>query len=121
MPYSVRKAKCKQTDGDRGTFVLSYTDNKGKRHRNCHTSRKKARAQISAIEMPEGVDEIEESWVPLATRIANLLEEELAQLVGASRETVNKALADFAQRGWIRLESRQVMILDVERLGRRAR
>ena len=85
MPYSVRKAKCKQTDGDRGTFVLSYTDNKGKRHRNCHTSRKKARAQISAIAMPEGVAEIEESWVPLATRIANLLEEELAQLAGSFR------------------------------------
>jgi CRP/FNR family cyclic AMP-dependent transcriptional regulator len=51
----------------------------------------------------------------------DMTQEELAQLVGASRETVNKALADFAQRGWIRLESRQVMILDVERLGRRAR
>jgi CRP-like cAMP-binding protein len=51
----------------------------------------------------------------------DMTQEELAQLVGASRETVNKALADFAQRGWIRLESRQVLILDVERLGRRAR
>jgi len=51
----------------------------------------------------------------------DMTQEELAQLVGASRETVNKALADFAQRGWIRLETRQVLILDVERLGRRAR
>ena len=34
---------------------------------------------------------------------------------------IRKALADFAQRGWIRLESRQVLILDVERLGKRAR
>lgn len=51
----------------------------------------------------------------------DMTQEELAQLVGASRETVNKALADFAQRGWILLESRQVLILDVERLGRRAR
>lgn len=51
----------------------------------------------------------------------DMTQEELAQLVGASRETVNKALADFSQRGWIRLESRQVLILDVERLGRRAR
>jgi CRP-like cAMP-binding protein len=32
----------------------------------------------------------------------DMTQEELAQLVGASRETVNKALADFAQRGWIR-------------------
>lgn len=51
----------------------------------------------------------------------DMTQEELAQLVGASRETVNKALADFTQRGWIRLESRQVVILDVERLGKRAR
>ena len=51
----------------------------------------------------------------------DLTQEELAQLVGASRETVNKALADFASRGWIRLESRSVVLLDVERLERRAR
>ena len=50
-----------------------------------------------------------------------LTQEELAQLVGASRETVNKALADFASRGWIRLEARAVLIVDVERLRRRAR
>ena len=50
-----------------------------------------------------------------------LTQEELAQLVGASRETVNKALADFAGRGWLRLEARAVTILDVDRLQRRAR
>ncbi len=50
-----------------------------------------------------------------------LTQEELAQLVGASRETVNKALADFAGRGWLRLEARAVCLLDVERLTRRAR
>lgn len=50
-----------------------------------------------------------------------LTQEELAQLVGASRETVNKALADFAARGWLRLEPRSVTILDLERVSRRAR
>jgi CRP-like cAMP-binding protein len=50
-----------------------------------------------------------------------LTQEELAQLVGASRETVNKALADFAGRGWLRLEARAVCLLDIERLTRRAR
>jgi CRP-like cAMP-binding protein len=50
-----------------------------------------------------------------------LTQEELAQLVGASRETVNKALADFASRGWLRLEPRSVVIMDVERMKRRAR
>jgi CRP-like cAMP-binding protein len=51
----------------------------------------------------------------------DLTQEELAQLVGASRETVNKALADFASRGWLRLEARAVVLLDVERLRKRAR
>ncbi|MFW6597791.1 Crp/Fnr family transcriptional regulator [Propionibacteriaceae bacterium Y2011] len=51
----------------------------------------------------------------------DLTQEELAQLVGASRETVNKALADFATRGWIRLEPRSVTILDVTRVAHRAR
>ena len=51
----------------------------------------------------------------------DLTQEELAQLVGASRETVNKALADFAGRNWIRLDGRAVLILDVERLSKRGR
>ncbi len=51
----------------------------------------------------------------------DLTQEELAQLVGASRETVNKALADFVSRGWMRLEPRSVVITDIERLSRRAR
>ncbi len=50
-----------------------------------------------------------------------LTQEELAQLVGASRETVNKALADFAGRGWLRLEPRAVVLHDTERLARRSR
>src|SRR6202022_3043399 len=51
----------------------------------------------------------------------DMTQEEIAQLVGASRRTVNKALADFAQRGWIRLEGKSVLISDSERLARRAR
>jgi CRP/FNR family transcriptional regulator, cyclic AMP receptor protein len=51
----------------------------------------------------------------------DLTQEELAQLVGASRETVNKALADFATRGWIKLEARAVVLIDMERIQRRAR
>lgn len=53
--------------------------------------------------------------------VHDLTQEELAQLVGASRETVNKALADFSSRGWLRIESRAVVIKDVEGLARRAR
>ena len=51
----------------------------------------------------------------------DLTQEELAQLVGASRETVNKALADFAGRGWLRLEGRSVLITDPERLVKRSK
>jgi CRP/FNR family cyclic AMP-dependent transcriptional regulator len=51
----------------------------------------------------------------------DLTQEELAQLVGASRETVNKALADFAARGWLQISARSVLILDAERLRKRAR
>ena len=51
----------------------------------------------------------------------DLTQEELAQLVGASRETVNKALADFASRGWVRLEPRAVVVTDYERLSKRGK
>jgi CRP/FNR family transcriptional regulator, cyclic AMP receptor protein len=51
----------------------------------------------------------------------DLTQEEIAQLVGASRETVNKALADFAHRGWIRLEGKSMLILDSELLARRGK
>jgi CRP/FNR family transcriptional regulator, cyclic AMP receptor protein len=51
----------------------------------------------------------------------DLTQEELAQLVGASRETVNKTLSDFASRGWLRLEGKSVLILDRERLSQRGR
>jgi CRP-like cAMP-binding protein len=51
----------------------------------------------------------------------DLTQEELAQLVGASRETVNKALADFAGRNWIRLDGRAVLIIDVDRLEKRGK
>ncbi|WP_218975276.1 Crp/Fnr family transcriptional regulator [Miniimonas arenae] len=51
----------------------------------------------------------------------DLTQEELAQLVGASRETVNKSLAEFSSRGWIQLDGRAVVLLDLQRLEKRAR
>jgi len=53
MPYNIRKRSCKQSSGKKGEYVLSYTDKKGKKHSNCHTSRKKAQGQIAAIEGPK--------------------------------------------------------------------
>jgi CRP/FNR family transcriptional regulator, cyclic AMP receptor protein len=51
----------------------------------------------------------------------DLTQEELAQLVGASRETVNKALADFTARGWVQLAAKSVLVTDPDRLRKRAR
>ena len=51
----------------------------------------------------------------------DLTQEELAQLVGASRETVNKALADFVGRGWLKLDGRAVLITDLDRLTKRGK
>ena len=51
----------------------------------------------------------------------DLTQEELAQLVGASRETVNKALADFAGRNWLKLDGRAVLITDLDRLEKRGK
>ena len=42
---------------------------------------------------------------------------EVAEEVAA----VNKALADFAARGWVKLEPRAVLVTDTERLLKRAR
>jgi CRP-like cAMP-binding protein len=48
-------------------------------------------------------------------------QEELAGLVGASRERVNKALASFIKLGWVEQRDRRYTITDREQLSRRAR
>lgn len=50
----------------------------------------------------------------------DLTQDEIAQLVGSSRETVNKVLSDFTSRGWIELRCKGLVISDTERLARRA-
>jgi len=50
----------------------------------------------------------------------DLTQEELAQLVGSSRETVNKALMDFANRRWIAREGRSIIIYQPGMLIRRS-
>jgi CRP-like cAMP-binding protein len=50
----------------------------------------------------------------------DLTQDEIAQLIGSSRETVNKVLSDFANRGWIKLSGKGLLIADCERLVRRA-
>jgi CRP-like cAMP-binding protein len=48
-------------------------------------------------------------------------QEELAGMVGASRERVNKAISAFIRLGWIEQSDRRYRILDREQLSRRAR
>lgn len=48
-------------------------------------------------------------------------QEELAGMVGASRERVNKAIASFIRLGWIEQGDRKYHITDREQLARRAR
>jgi CRP/FNR family cyclic AMP-dependent transcriptional regulator len=50
-----------------------------------------------------------------------LTQEDLAQLIGSSRETVSKVLAEFSRRGWIHVEGRAIVILNQPGLARRAR
>jgi len=49
-----------------------------------------------------------------------LTQTELAQLVGSSRETVNRVLGQFAARGWLQLERGGVVLTDIPRLRQRA-
>lgn len=45
---------------------------------------------------------------------------ELSQMIGSSRETTNKILADFCERGWITYRARLITVVDTARLARRA-
>jgi CRP-like cAMP-binding protein len=50
----------------------------------------------------------------------DLTQTEIAQLVGATRESVNKALCDFVQRGWITTDGKSTMIHRPQLLAKRA-
>jgi CRP-like cAMP-binding protein len=50
-----------------------------------------------------------------------ITQEELAGMVGASRERVNKAIASFIRLGWLEQQDRRYRITNREQLTRRAR
>ena len=50
-----------------------------------------------------------------------ITQEELAGLVGASRERVNKAISAFVRLGWLEQVDRRYRIIDRTQLTRRAR
>ena len=47
-------------------------------------------------------------------------QEELASMIGASRERVNKAIAAFVRLGWIEQRDRTYRIVDRKRLANRS-
>jgi CRP/FNR family transcriptional regulator len=51
----------------------------------------------------------------------DLSQDELAHDVRASRERVNQILVDFSRRGWLLREGNEFVILEFDRLIRRAR
>ena len=63
------------------------------------------------LELAEGRDEF----------VLPVTQEELAGMVGASRERVNKAIASFVRLGWIEQGDRKYLITDRDQLARRAR
>jgi CRP-like cAMP-binding protein len=46
----------------------------------------------------------------------DITQSDIAMMVGASREAVNKALTDFAARGWMRLGTKNFLIFQEDRL-----
>lgn len=68
----------------------------------------------TAKRLLELAGEAEEFQLPIT-------QEELAGLVGASRERVNKSIAAFIRLGWIEQVERRYRILDRDRLEQRAR
>ena len=88
MPYTVRKQKCKKSDGGSGSYVLSYTDKKGKKHRNCHTSKKRAQGQIAAIEA-EGLERGKDVQIT-APELRHLIREIIIEAKKAKKKSSKK-------------------------------
>ncbi|MDR1808157.1 MAG: Crp/Fnr family transcriptional regulator [Propionibacteriaceae bacterium] len=50
----------------------------------------------------------------------DITQSEIASMIGASREAVNKAMTDFANRQWVILRTKSLVVLDRDRLRVRA-
>ncbi len=56
-----------------------------------------------------------------ATLLKPMTHQVMAQMIGASRETVSRAMSEFQDKGWIAVARRQVTIVDRDALEARAR
>ena len=92
MPYTIRKQKCKKSDGSSGSHRLRYTDVKGKKHSSCHTSKKSAQGSIAAIEMRREADEFSEGEMKMERAIRRLVREALLreELTASDKREIEK-------------------------------
>jgi hypothetical protein len=107
MSYKIRKQSCEQSDGDSGDWVLSYADKSGRKHRACHTSKKKAKGQIAAIEMRREAEESSNE---------SLIECFIRELINEEIETTKKGDSMKEQR--MRVTERQLRRMIRETLQR---
>jgi len=103
MPYNIRKRKCRKSSGERGSWVLSYTDKKGKKHSNCHSSKKGAKGQIAAIEGPRE----SKMWMGTRTQFINPYEDPGVEFeidpedpVGLIRAAVREEILSLIGDNW---------------------
>ena len=96
MPYKKQKKKCTQSDGDKGSHVLSYTTKKGEKRTACHTSEKNMQGQIAAIEGPrEGDENMEET---LEEVLRGMIKEAIVDYEGVEYDIPDEEAAIIKQR-----------------------
>jgi CRP/FNR family transcriptional regulator len=68
-----------------------------------------ARLMLSWAEQPSGIPQKIPHEIPFRV---TLTQEEIAQLVGTSRETVSRVLSEFRRKGWLRVRGATWTILN---------
>jgi CRP/FNR family transcriptional regulator, cyclic AMP receptor protein len=95
--------RLKRTDEDLADLV--FTDSKG-------------RVAKRLLQLARRIGTPEEGALRV---VLHLTRAEIGQLAGVGREEVSKTMAEFARRGWIKVDGPSVLIRRPERLARRAR
>lgn len=72
------------------------------------------RAAARLIELAEHQGRPVDEGTLIGVRVT---QEDLARMIGSTRETANKVLANFDRRGWIRRQGRRLVITDAMALG----
>jgi CRP/FNR family transcriptional regulator len=65
------------------------------------------------LQLAQDYGQVEANGVRITLRLS---QSDLASLIGATRESINKALRDFRQKGCLHIEQGDITILDAEAL-----